>query len=107
MTKHDRDALKLALEQARAVDADHDEQIRFLLREDGWQEAAIFAAYHCQTRALRLKPWEEPPCCTDEDDPGERDKDAHKLLRQMLALGVSRWHPDPLAAIEAAKQLAA
>ena len=33
MTKHDRDALKLALEQARAADADHDEQIRFLLRE--------------------------------------------------------------------------
>ena len=102
MTKHDRDALKLALEQARAADADHDEQIRFLLREGGWQEAAIFAAYH-----WRLRPWEEPPCCTDEDDPGERDKDAHKLLRQMLALGVLRWHPNPLAAIEAAKQLAA
>ena len=54
MTKHDRDALKLALEQARAADADHDEQIRFLMREGGWQEAAIFTQYHCQTRALRL-----------------------------------------------------
>jgi hypothetical protein len=24
-------------------------------------------------------------------------------LRRMLALGISRWHPDPLAAIEAAE----
>jgi hypothetical protein len=78
MTRHDRAALKLALERARAED--------------------------CQIHALHLKPWEEPPCAADEDGPDERDKEAQRLLRQMLAFGVSRWHPDPLAAIEAAKQ---
>jgi hypothetical protein len=104
MTRHDRAALKLAVEQARAEDAGRDEQIRRMLRDDGWEEAATFAAYHCQIHALHLKPWEEPPCAADEGGPDERDKEAQRLLRQMLALGVSRWHPDPLAAIEAAKQ---
>jgi hypothetical protein len=62
------------------------------------------AAYRAQISALNLKPWEEPPCVVDENDPNERAKDAQKLLRRMLALGISRWHHDPLAAIEAAEQ---
>jgi hypothetical protein len=103
MTKHDRAALMLALEQARE-DADHATQIATKLDEDGWQEAAEFAAYCCQSRALRLRPWEEPPLVVDEHDEHERDADAQKLLREMLALGVSRYDPDPVAAIEAAKQ---
>ena len=102
MTRNDRAALKLALEQARA-EPGREEQIGRMLREDGWEEAATFASYHCQIDALRLKPWEQPPCHVDEDDPGE-DKEAQQLLREMLALGVSRYHPDPMAAIEAAKQ---
>jgi hypothetical protein len=61
-----------------------------------------------------LKPWEYPPCwiCVDEIDellgtPGtERDKISGKrtaaaLLRKMLSLGISQYHPDPIAAIEA------
>jgi hypothetical protein len=44
MTRHDRAALKLAVEQARAEDAGRDEQIRRMLRDDGWEEAATFAA---------------------------------------------------------------
>ena len=41
--------------------------------------------------------------------PGQRSRSisghraAAELLRRMLALGISRWHPDPLAAIEAAE----
>jgi hypothetical protein len=103
MTKHDRAALMLALEQARE-DADHATQIATKLEEDGWQEAAEFAAYCCQCRALRLRPWEEPPCIVDAHDEYERDKEAQRLLRQMLALGISRYAPDPIAAIEAAKR---
>ena len=60
---------------------------------------AAFAAYHCQIRALKLKPWNAPPCVASEDNPDERDKDAQKLLRKMLAAGVSRYAPDPMAAL--------
>jgi hypothetical protein len=98
--EHDRVALTAALEQARAEGADRAAQIA----AKGWREAAESAVYHCQCRALCLRPWQEPPCVADADDPAERDKAAQKLLREMLALGVSRFHPDPLAAIEAAKQ---
>ena len=73
------------------------------LETEDWQEAAEFAAYCCQIAALHLKPWQEPPCVVDENDPLDRAPDAQALLRKMLALGVSRYHPDPLAAIEAAK----
>ena len=40
------------------------------------------------------------PCFADEDD----DTLAGKLLREMLAAGVSRWHPDPMKALADAKQ---
>ena len=76
------------------------EQLQSMLEHDSWEEVARFAAYHSQNVALNLKPWEEPPCVADEDDPNERDKGAQKLLRRMLDAGVSRFDPDPLAAIE-------
>jgi hypothetical protein len=31
--------------------------------------------------------------------------EAARLLKQMLALGISRYHPDPVAAIEDAQEL--
>ena len=43
-----------------------------------------------------------PPCRGDSEH--HPDAAAKKMLEQMLAAGVSRWHPDPLAAIEEAKQ---
>ena len=66
-----------------------------LIRQRGWQWAAMVAAYDCQCRALRAKPWEEPPCGAQPTDRNQ----AGRLLRRMLARGVSRYHPDPLAAI--------
>jgi hypothetical protein len=66
----------------------------------------------CRTWTFRCRDarWErngrssdlEPPCIADEDDPNERDKDAQRLLRKMLAAGISRYDPDPLAALEKA-----
>jgi hypothetical protein len=56
-----------------------------------------------------LKPWESPPCEADEDaelaeaSAFNNHREAQKLLRQMLAAGVSRWHPDPIRALEAKK----
>jgi hypothetical protein len=43
----------------------------------------------------------------DPDNPGEGRSEqegraeAAKLLKRMLAAGVSKWHPDPLGALEA------
>jgi hypothetical protein len=51
-----------------------------------------------QGDALRLKPWQEPPCVVSEDGL-ERDHAAQKLVRRMPVVGVSRYDPDPLAAL--------
>jgi hypothetical protein len=71
----------------------------------------MFAAACCQRQALLLKPWQIPPCRIRDPDQPDRSRDrrygeidgrydAARLLRQMYDLGISRWHPDPLAAIE-------
>lgn len=97
-TKNDHAALRLPIEHARAASRVRAEQIDDFLQERDWAEVAWFAAQCAQRKALRLKVWELPPCCVDPDD-GTR---AAKLLRKMLAAGVSRFHPDPLAALEEA-----
>ena len=110
--KIDLDALELAIEQTLAEDdKGRVEQVTHMLEEDWWH-GATFAAYHRQTDSLNLKVWESPPCCFDEDDidtdlPADDihgDKPALRLLKEMLDLGISRWHPDPLAAIAAAQR---
>jgi hypothetical protein len=104
VTKTDRAALKLAIKQCRAESPERAEQIDAKLADEPWEEVAEFAAYCCQTNNLRLKPWQTPPCHVGGDDV---QPEAVRLLEQMRELGISRWHPDPLAAIEAAKQLKA
>jgi hypothetical protein len=73
-------------------------------------DVATFAASCAQSRALDLPPWQPPPCnignmasaLTDTDE--QRGYRAAALLRQRMArCGVSRWHPDPVAACEAAE----
>ena len=106
----DRQALTLAIETARKQSAADQQQIDDKLTREPWFAAAVFAAHECQERALRLKPWQcWPPCAVGVDDvdtPGFEHRGVRSsaaLLRRMLALGISRWHPDPLAAIEAAE----
>ena len=83
----------MAVEKVRStVRAD---ELADLIRQRGWQSAAMVAAYDCQCRTLRLPVWEEPPCAARPTEKGK----AGRLLRRMLARGVSRYHPDPLAAI--------
>lgn len=65
------------------------------------------AAYLAQQRALRLPPWVEPPCVQDPDVPLRGTADEARmmrLLRAMLAAGVSRWSRDPLGDLAAAKR---
>ena len=105
----DRDALQRAMEIAQRdpLSAKH---LRSKLEDQPWREVAEFAAYSCQIDALSLKPWQSPPIHIDEDadepDSAEREPDtaARKLLRRMLAAGVSRYDPNPLAALAGAKR---
>ena len=96
--RHDRDALKRAMILA-GRDIERAEQLAAMLRDDGWTETAEFAAYMVQGDTLRLRPWENPPCGVDEGDDDPRDATGRKLLRRMLAAGLSRFEPDPLAAL--------
>jgi hypothetical protein len=106
----DREALERCIEIMRASKEPSDrKQIERTLDEDGWQKAADSAVYHCQMNALRLRPWQSPPCWIDSrdikpiitrgDDGVTGDYAAAKLLQRMLAHGLSRWEPDPVAAL--------
>ena len=103
MTPTDRAALTLALEQARR-DRGRAEQLDDMLTERSWIEVATFAASCCQIASLCLKPWETPPCHVEVDGTEPESRAARELLREMLARGVSRWHPDPVRAIEAKRR---
>ena len=104
LTKNDRAALAAAFEQ-------------YHNGEEFDLDKAKFASHCAQGRTLELRPWQIPPA--DIDDPNNPDagrrpdfpgaasdgrREAAKLLQQMLAVGVSRWDPDPLAAIAAVER---
>jgi len=69
-----------------------------------WRESAERACFRVQCESLQLRPWQLPPFVADEDDPNERDKAAQALLRKTLAAGISRYEPDPLAALNKKKR---
>ncbi len=62
LSKVDREALQRALAMARAESEQERAHIDRVLAEEGWREAAETAAYHLQDRALKLRPWQPPPC---------------------------------------------
>jgi hypothetical protein len=106
----DREALTRAIELAKAESPAQRQQIENMLAKDGWDETARFAVYCCQDRRLKLKPWEMPPCwvrsdpdvllaapVSDHDHRGQRQ--AALLLKRLLTAGLSRYEPDPEAAL--------
>ena len=99
----DREALTRAIEIV-SREPDRAGQLKKMLLDEPWAEVARFAAYSAQGRVLHLKPWQVPPCVVDEENPNERDVAAQALLRKMLAAGVSRYEPDPMTALAAAKR---
>jgi hypothetical protein len=113
MDDADRQAFELAIEMARQEDEGRRRQIDDFLRTRPFEQVGRFASYHCQTRALGLPPWQHPPCHIDVADidrliAGGDDLHgkfvAAQLLRRMLEFGISRYHPDPLGALAAAKR---
>ena len=109
----DHAALTLALDRVLKRDPDPGRraQVRAMLKQNGWYEAATFSAYHLQIEALRkplaLKPWHSPPCHIDLRLPEDVASPAGQLYLRMRALGISRFHPDPLMAVATAEQRAA
>jgi hypothetical protein len=110
----DREALERAIELAKAESPAQCKQIDNMLLKDGWGEAAQFAAYACQDRNLKLAPWQMPPVwvrgdpdailaapVTGHDHRGLRQ--AALLLKRLLAAGLSRFEPDPEAALAKAE----
>jgi hypothetical protein len=101
----DRDALKRAIEIAKGESAGRAAQINDKLKSESPLRVGEFAAYCCQHRVLQTRPWETAPCSVDEDDPipdgddHRRTGRAIKLLRRLLAAGLSRYEPDPIEAL--------
>src|SRR5262245_65436823 len=101
MKKIDKAALELALKTVleNRADPGRANQVREMLREDGWEYAAKFCSSLLQRQRLQLRPWDlRPPCRSEANDGSE----AGQLLAQMLAAGMSRYDPDPLSALEGA-----
>jgi len=97
--------MQRAIEQTRSESEPRKKQIDDMLADRPFEEAGAFAAYHCQNRFLRLRPWEAAPCDAsigDVDAPtmplgGKRA--AAQLLQRMLDNGLSRYEPNPVAAL--------
>jgi hypothetical protein len=115
LSRVDREALTRAIVVARSESPDRAEQIDEKLKEDPWLEVAEFAAYVAQNNTLHLKSQQIPPCWIDDpygDDDLARDLfglggtvEARALCRRLLEAGLSRYEPDPIAALEKAGQM--
>ena len=110
LSKTDCDALKRCIEMARTYPG-RDEQISWKLGKGGcsWQDTAKFCAYLCQSKNLRLEIQEFPPCwLLDADDTAgpafKRKPEAARLLKRLLAAGLSQYEPDPIRALAAAEK---
>jgi len=102
----DQDALTRALAFCRAESDARAHQLDAMLVERPWRDVARFASYCSQTASLRLDPWETPPCWISNIDAALKAADdargirgAARLLQKMLALGLSRFEPNPLLAL--------
>jgi hypothetical protein len=107
MEQHDREAMRRAVETLLQTEPEWRDQIAAMLQSQPWEEVGLFAATCCQIKVLALKPHECAPAEThDVAEPSDvysyRASEV-RLLRQMLSLGVSRFDPDPIAAIAAAE----
>jgi hypothetical protein len=91
----DRDALRRCIAIVRQENAARAEQIDDFLREREWDDVGEFCSYCVQMKNLCLRPWEMPPSSVDTDDEGP----AGDLLRRLVNAGLSKYEPDPVAAL--------
>jgi hypothetical protein len=88
----------------KATSRARSDQIDAFLAERAWYDAAIAAVAACQTKSLGLKPWILPPACINLDDVRPGQEVMARLLSRMLAANVSRYSPDPMAALAALEE---
>jgi hypothetical protein len=86
------------------------DQVQYKLEHGGFDETAEFCAYFLQcehlAEPLGLRPWHPPPSSVDLRSPEDVACPSGQLLLRMLDLGISRYHPDPLAALASAERRA-
>lgn len=109
----DREALDLSIRLVLDRNDDIEPIIREYLRGGEWWEAATLACYGRQMDHLQLDPWESPPSWINEreiDDiiargPGIENKgySGALLLQRMITAHISKFHPQPIDALAAAK----
>jgi hypothetical protein len=102
MDDRDLEALERAVKQAKKISPG---QIERKLETEDWLSVAKFAAFSCQIDSLKLFPHQMPPCELDLahiNNIAPDDKiwsGAARMLKKMLAADLSRYEPDPLAAL--------
>jgi hypothetical protein len=106
ISKVDRDAFERALAiMLRHRELGRDFKRRLDERREPWADIARHAALSCQTQAMGLKPWQVAPCeveINQIDPPGDehrRTGHASLTLERLLNAELSRWEPDPPAAL--------
>jgi hypothetical protein len=97
----DKNALERAMKIIAAGSKDRADQISSMLADRPWAEVAHFASYCVQGDALSLAPWETPPC---DADITSSDPAAMQLLQRLLDAGLSKYEPDPVAALDLAEE---
>jgi hypothetical protein len=96
-------ALAAALARQRASDVPRRDgltQIEDMLRDRPRREVCEFASYSMQVHNLGLRPWQSPPCHGDSYPGHDGHAAGAALLQRLLAAGLSRFEPDPIAALE-------
>ena len=110
MNEIDKAALALATESVRKESPSQCQRIDDRLAADeDWTDIGKSCAYHRQIVVLDLMPWQSPPCYADLvalrepfGDP-RAAREGAELRQRMERCGVSKWHPDPVAACKAAE----
>jgi hypothetical protein len=102
----DRDALERALGiMLKHRELSGDFRRRLDEGREPWADIARAAALSCQLRVLAIKPWQPAPAeveVNQTDPPGyehRRTRHASLTLEKLLNAGLSRWEPDPPAAL--------
>jgi hypothetical protein len=97
LTERDFDAMTRAIAAARGESRGRARQIDDKLRRESFEAVGRFAAFTAQIASLNLEPWESTPLYADCPE-------SRAMLQKMLALGLSRYEPDPLQAIAEAER---
>jgi hypothetical protein len=105
----DAEAIDLAIKLVLGENDDIAGTVRQYLADDEWWEGGTLAVYHRQMYHLQLDTWQYPPCWINENEineiisrgpsPDNNKFGGAKLLKKMIAAGISQFHPKPIDAL--------